>query len=1479
MKTARERRFRNRCDVEARCPLRAASLMSCLIAILAACGSHVYGEDEEVEPRPMDSAEISLASVSSCRIDSDCADGTFCLGTRCAVECSSDEDCRDGARCSERARCVRPLPASLEDIGDRDERTDIAVADSMEYAGSNEVVEWPDLRIPVPRGAPFVEVRLRTAKEVPEGSILYTVTFPAEAEHVLARRAEGSSEFQLVIPTGAAGADEPDSQYFDLGTPMGSRPFVLVPERPVGALYAGHFSPTAFGGAPLPVTFQIRTEPYDAVSLDAAKQAWLLLPRDARYLISFPEPGYDAAWVEAPLKRDEGLGAWVATFSRNLDARTLLGDGFGRPIARSVRVEIEEIDDGELRGAMADRWRGFFDRFSAEGIRESGVVGIAGRFEAHRTAAFQEAEAVDPDALGEVHIPPFPAPSLSTCEDAFFSFPRTEPKDPDEGEDLDPCEEISGVCDFRQASSRRRATCALAKAAHVLEGNTIETDLRAFLDADLPNPDGLSFTEYLQECASDASPRCRPSAELLCARELVSHAYLDVGADVDLLSRLSASYDSLSREAFVGRQLAAFHVDMQTRLEWLRGSEAPEFLAPVLKEYNEAILRKWRQDVLSAHVDGVLGQMDEAGMAVLARSPSDPEGMATRNQILIDLSSSWRAAMDALTVLAQRLNVLYQEDHRREDAAAEIRRLSFTLYVFAAVLNELSLETGSGSFGSLYGRGFADLNRERIALDLPFSQLVFSRDATVVVSQSVNPEMDQRSLLQDREGAARRAVSSAQEGVDRVLDEAHQREVDELSLRAEFEDQIVSLRNELIELCGLPLGCEASDVGFDPACAPPTEAGECGFVVERGQAGDGAVLPDASVAVSEAGRVLLSIKEAHRGVEEREAALMALIDEADLLQETMYAFADKVHEWDRRRRDVNVEVAGLLEEIGDLRDSLIQAELSTQRQSEQIRRGAYETQATAMERWNTIRIEGVEQDIDNLHAMAAHERGAAILKLLAERVDKLSDVIRDGMPTTVGMSNDPSWAGRLLHRKKAYGLSTVMLGAAYGLEWAERDKEIELEEQKALREAELDELKDMAELDALQSKTRIASLEAAFRKMELESERSINNIKALIDALERNLELDLAHERDLMELRDRRDQWLLKVSETPRLEYELVQADLTVEQRTLAYFEVVQQAELLERRLLSLQGRFGDINALIGSPDLLFAFSSRLDRAESRVSRARRALDDWLVALEYYAVRPFVAERLAIMLARNPAQLEAIADEILRLQRVCGGPVTREYMELSIRDDILGLRYANLQENGAVVSPEEQLKEVLQTAAVPDNRRVPVVAGARVGDFIDRGDTLAMSFELDVEQWGNLPLTCNAKLENVSVALDFEQEIEGTALPVVNVVYGTRGTLRSCQPGINEYVRQFGRGATSFASVTSFRTAGRTVSPIAGVGSHGDDAYWNVTLEGMPLAARYSILIDLRHASNQDIPWDRLADVRLRFGYTYQDVFPTGQCE
>jgi hypothetical protein len=1423
------------------------------VMLLAACTS--TSPQPRAPVQPLDTA-LTIASPNGCRLDDDCAAGTFCFQQRCVTECTTDAQCPAQARCSPRGRCVTgEAPDSGVD--------ETAFGTASTDVGGLTLTGWPtDSVLRVTPTAPFVSLRLTSSGPVTEGRLLYSVQLSGGALSVA--RAEGSTTFELAIPTGTAGSDTPAPQVVEVVTPIERRTLYLVPARPRAGWYTGTFVPPVFGGPGLPLEFAIQTEPADVLSLSDATAAWAWLPTAPEFLVSLATVTNDRAWVRRPLTYDASIGTWVALFAEDIAPAKYFGPGVFPLAGRSLRLEISQEDDGTLTGALADRWRGLFDQRNADGLRSPGVAMISGRFSVSRLQALPPTSQVR-DGLFTPSMPQQqPAPELTMCGDAFFAVPAAA------GQTDGPCKDVGNVATFRTVDAAKRATCALGVAREALAGPTVGMLLNALLDPSVPDPIGVTFKTFIEDCASDTSPTCKPTPKLSCARALVATAYLDADAASADVQRLSEAYDATTKEAFLGRQLAAFQVDTQTRLAWLQSSEAPPFLASTLRDYNMQILDRWRGKVLDAHLDSVFGQLDAAGLAVLTRSPTDPVAISNRQALLLDLSNSWRASMDALSLLTTRWNVLLQDSSSRARAAASVRATAAKLYAIAAILQELARESGASYLSSNFGAGFSMLLRELNRLSVPFDVLLFARDAEVVTSRSLDPNMNSRSLLRERELAARNAVKDATASVDLVLAEAQQTAVDGATLTARYEDQLLTLRNELISLCGLPVGCTAAEVGNTPECAVPTAAGRCGFAVNR----DGTVLVTESV--SEAGSTLLTLKEAAASAQEADARLAALVQQANLVGSTTEAFAQKVIRWDGQRRAVSTEIEALLADIATLNEERIDAAVADVRIQQTRRVAAYARQEANIANWDQIRARGIASDLKKLQTINGLNIASSALELAADRTDLLAKIMKEALPKQVGATTDPSFIARMGVRFPAWIASSALLVTSNIMEANASSLSVVLEGEQALREAELTNLEQLPDLDAMATENELSELQKEIDLSNLKTEKQVNSLRALVEALRRNLELDLAYDRDLQQLSDRRDTWRSLLVDSLRLEYGVLQAQLTARQREIAYYEVVQRAQLLEGRYLSLSARFGNLESLLGSPDVLFSFANRMARAESRIDRSRRALEEWLVALEYYAVRPFVDQRLAILLARNPAQLEAIANEFLRLQRACGGPVTIETVDVSLRDDLLGMDFATAREGSAPVSAGERFRALMQRALRPVNRKVPLSATQTLGQRLDRGEVLAGTFGLSVEGFANLARSCNAKVESVAVQVVGEGF---TGQPVVSIVYDGSSQLRSCQPGLDTLVQSLGPGTTAFASVTPFKTAGRAVSPIASVGGFGPAQTWNATLEGLPLAAGYTVLIDLTHPSNAALPWDRLEDVRLQFRYSYQDVFPEGQCQ
>lgn len=1428
------------------------------------------------------SGAIELASSQGCMLDVDCAEGLFCFQRQCTWECQADEDCRVGATCSPNGRCI--LPATLRatapnpiDDGTLDEEgfADVGAQQPV------RIEEYPPNVVEIDPGEPFVTVSLRTAVPVEGGAILYRVELEGEeGETPRTLRSEGETEFRFQIPTGKASGNqgEADLQRAYLTTSIGGFPIDIIPRISLSGLYAAEIEVREFGGSGLPLRFGLRVEPENA-SLEEATTRRVLLPASMHDLVSplrdASTSGATAKWVERPLEWDPIGEVWFARFAHDFEIGGSSQFGGGET-TRLIRLEIHQVEGRRLRGALADRWEGLFDARTADGVVVPAQVVLSGPFTAHRQERLP-AEAVDPiEGNPSIPSPPTGTPlAITECPGEVLDPLLTEVA----LQDPNPCEGITSVQAFRQAGSEARASCALAITDRALDGPTTASQVLAFLDEGQENPGGISFGEFLERCAA-GNGFCVPSPKLLCSEQLLAFAYQAQTDELSVAGELLEKYQLAARESYLGRQLAAFQVDTNTRLDWLRTSEAPLFLASELRAYNEQIMAKWEKQVLQAHFDVLARQFTPSSLEVLGRAPTDPDAIAVRKTILLEQAQTWQGAMEALQIAAQRWNSLYQDDRKREQAATYVRTRTLDLYLSAAVLSHLNRSSGSSATSSIFGSGFAALMRTQEQLSLPFNDLIFMRDAEVVVSRSVDPQSSSHTVLRELEDLARKAVEDAQASVDRVLDDAQEDEVNAHVLTSRMQTQAEELRAELVALCGLPEGCTIADLDARPECAVKVEPGRCGFLIDpvSGEYESFENL-EGMENVSEAGQAILGFREALIEYQMAQDEYRANEERARVELENADAFARNLARWQQRRQEVSVEIDQILSEIDAIEDATFEAQIAEIEQAHQIRKAAYQTQKQQAEDWAKIRYEGVSADMQKMTAINALNRSADALTLAGDEIDRTAELVKDGMPMSAGLSSDFTFAARLVMGMSAFFVTTGLRSAAWTLDTIALRLDQELQEAQARRDAKLAELEDLASLAETLTENKLEDLAASLRRVELENDREIAVRESLIDALRRNLEADIAYDRDLMELQDRRLQAKIRLQESSAAKARILRAEVVASQRHMAYMEVVQRAQLLQGRSLALQERLSQLENLIASPSVIFAFANRLARAESRVERAKTLLYDWLVALEYYAVRPFINQRLAILLARNPSQLEAISNELLRLQRVCGGMITYSTVDLSLRDDLLhgGFDMRQAEDQG-VIGAAERFRAVLAKGNVPVDTQVRYSTDESIGDVIANRSVLAATFDLRLDDFANLALTCNAKIASIDVHLVGEG-LGANVRPTVSILYDGTSTMRSCQPNINAIVGALDPGTTSFGSRTTFRTAGRSVSPVARIGEFGEPGTANRGLEGLPLASSYTLMIDPAKGENGKVDWSALEDVMLRLTYVYQDMFPVGQCE
>lgn len=1513
----RPRVFDGTCEVQEATALKDRSRglkMKCLfstitLAILSgslfgACGGDAPGDtdtgadtvsDTTADSGPDGSGEIAAAErpalpwspTSACRLDLDCDAGMSCFVGGCAAECSAAAACALGGECDERGRCV----STAKSVDQPPSASDMALVGGP--ARSQLIADDAvGLTIDLELGGTAIAEALAYRLEDSEGLF--------EQERILATPIIGS---QASISLPLSGAYVRAREGGRMGVRIRTEAGIVNLEVAVSPRENGAYSVQArieqFGTIALPMEFEIVTEPAD-VALADADAAWLVLPSGPSDLFA-PRPGTGADEVVArPLVYDALVDRWVAVtrYDFPLGAGVMVGGDAAEP-QRSLRIQLAYEAPGRVHGEFTDRWSGLFDVRSSAGVRSPSPVVFEGTFEGTLSGTARPASAVvvdvDDAAVSEVR----PLAALDACTDEMFpttfgtvteglSYETTSGRvyrceSPTRISGGSSAHYVDSVSSFISASDQPdvdtvRAECALAVAETALAGETTAALLQSFFDGDGATPGDRSFDAFMDDCAAGVDGLCRPSDEILCARELLAYAYSAPTGQLADAELVVEAFQRVSREAFLGRQLGAFQADASLRLSWLESSDFPAIVTATLRDFTGGLLETWQTSVLDVQLDVLALQYDSGGLALLSRQVSDADAVEGRQQLLFEMTQSWRGAMDALTLAAQRWNALYVSDVDRAEASSLVATRTRALYVLAGVAQSLNLRGGAGFANGTFASGFGALSVESGRLALSFDELVYARDGEVVVSRSLDPESSNFDLLRRLREEALASVGSAAESVGAVISEGTEQELTSAQVRNRLNGEIDALGDELVEVCGLPAGCTRSDVGIKPECAVAVEAGRCGYVLVEDTGGAETAT---GVNVSEAAASILRLETAVQNILIAQSEITTLANRVVIAQGSAESFASLIEGWnDARLASVDAVDEIIAARAGEWSGAL---ESLTAAIADQNRlRGTLATDAQSdAAAWKQIRIDGIAEDYANrLGALVLDGIGLGVDNLFKTMAAK-SVAAAQALPAYMGSSTDSLTKlsrGMILTTAQNRGLVTKVLSIS--LKVAAARVNAAGRRARLLQNAELVELADQDLADDTVVRNQIAALEAAVSLELTEQQVAEFGVDRLIEALRARTEAELAYGRDLVELQERRQRaWLLAV-DLSTLQARLGQTFLASGQRLLEIDQTTQRAQLLAARLAELKSQRSNINSLLGSPAVVFAWANRLSQAESELDRAKSSMINWLVGLEYFAVRPFMDQRIQILLARNTYQLEAIAAEMIRLESVCGGNTNAASATVSLAN-LLGFDDTRVDAvDEAEYGSGELFRAALARASVSVDRKVRLGSAFLAADLWGEDGVWAVEFPLGIKDFANLGASCNAKILSIDIALVGEGL--GAARPAVTLVHSGASTMRSCQPDLPTYVDQFGAGATSFDEVTLFRTESRGISPVADVG--GFDAppsldAGNFTLGGLPVAADYVLMIRRDIGENRDIPWTNLDDVLVRVNYTFQDFFPRGACQ
>jgi hypothetical protein len=1405
-----------------------------------------------VYPAPLEARPLELQGATACGIDADCDPGAFCFLGSCSAQCATGAECASG-ECDSRGRCAESTNKAAGG--------DLPAGPPNSRIAGLELINEPEMEIIVAPGEEFVTVTFETsASATPQGGLSYRIE--SSADDSLARRVQtsnGGTTHTVVIPTGAANPEfVGDLVDVTIVTPVGTIPLILKSVLTVAGIYEGTLKLDGLG-TEVPLKFGIDGD-MGALGTGVSN-AFLVVPSgEAAMFGPVAEsqlPALNASQeVRAPLEYDSAIGAWVATFSNAYDIPSdqAFGDLAATQVKRELRYELKVEADRTISGTLVDRWEGLYDATQSDGTRVIPKVQLGGSFRVTKSGL--QAATNSTDFLPFTNTP---NPQLQN-----FSLSAA-------------CATLADATDGCAARTTFAGAlaCSDAVAGGAVATRTL-TEVVAGLLAGGLTDDGKTFKEFLAGCADGTVAACVPTQAQRCGVELQAVAFglAPSGYSLDK-ERLWDGFGDLLLEVTGGPQLGAFFVDTESRRDWLENANygSTAITSAAAAQLNARLMDDYVTKVLGPNIEALRTYLQPSSFAFLSRVPDSADSIDQRDRLLIAMVGSWTATADSLSLAAQRWNEVYRLDGERRVKANEVAGYLGEMYRAAAVIIQLHKEAGKAAEAAPVAAGLNTLLLRYEALTQTFNELLFARDGELAVSSSLDPEQASRGVLAQRHEAALEAVDDASTKVDTLLQTLLDNDIRNADLFTNLDNAVNESQKRLVELCGQPDGCDPllpADAA-NPLCDTSWVAGVCGFKQSKSLLASRTPRSvegfESAANPSEAGLAIFAVGDAAREAEMAEQDLNALRGR----------LARKKTEYQAASADAVTRAAAtqtLIEAINDQYEELIASTETFEEadEAERIKAIADENNRKATLSVNyftqlgfTISMAALEQVDAGVASVSSNVRQS--LMGAAATVDDVGGKASDCPDVTVGV------AVRVGAAKCAVNLGTVGVVSALErsadiaagagelahtvVESANRWQNVAKESAALTTEFAQSILDIDATLRGLELKTKEVnasdSLKAenferyqtALREQTLRAEEDADAVGALLEEM-RQLSEDV-------------DQAGLKVLQTAK---QVVAAKLSYAQ--VAESARQERATLVMRRLQRQQ-----IAQLVAGPQAVFFAANGLTEAERELDRAKRKMNDWLVALEYAAVRPFYNERMSILLARNTYQLRAIADRLTDLEAQCGGATNLQDGTVSLREDLLGLRTSQFDTvSGQTLTPAQRFRQTLSQSDIPASRTMRYTVSQTVDQVAANSALLVVNFSLGLSAFGNLPLTCNAKLAGIAIKLVGDGLGDGQ--PAATLLYGGNSQTYSCQPGIDAYVQTFGQGDTTFGSTTSFVVEGRAASPIAGVSEMGSS---NVTFAGLPLAGDYTLIIDPALPANQAINWANLDDIELGLTFSYQDIF------
>ena len=1077
---------------------------------------------------------------------------------------------------------------------------------------------------------------------------------------------------------------------------------------------------------------------------------------------------------------------------------------------------------------------------------------------------------------------------------------------------------LTSVDGYNKLSTAERSFCLLAASDAILSD---ESRVSAILSAVLTNKDKTvgfkvdtacndageikTFSDFTKACMKEGCGLCADRPEIACAADLTARVYLNLDSTTPVSEKASLmdAWLDLMHESYLGQQYVAWSQDTKIRRDWLEGAVYPGTFAPnVMDDFNETLLNRFRTSVLDANHNVMAKQFSQTSLEMLGQALEDTsdEGItklsSARNAVLSELSDTWQSVAEGLALAARRHDVLTQNDAKRIETAKELRTYLFDLYFAGLVESNINLAADQGSLNASYGANLSNIVNKLESLDQPFESLVFMRDGEVFVDNRLQTDTT-TTALGTRMKTAQSSVEAAKAYRKEVFDKQDAKELKESELQDSFLTSLGAMRTELVNLCGYPTDCKDKKT-----CEINTDMYYCGFAVASTDLGGDfanesfAVTTSADdVKPSQAGLAILDYRQAlydyNSAKSEKEALEQKLLNNEAYYQ----SYKNNIETWNNARIKLIADIKTNLDKIGEYEDLIgqlddmeLQAELKAASDSAS-------KQQSALNSWDKLAKANLGTSTSMTTVAFAAGEGARWTefseRLLQDTADDLNwtalltntSLTPAGVAIT-GTTKAATEAGSVAIkalRSVSYGLQSAQAAADYAKEIANLQFEYQIDKIDRQNDVDLANVEKNLQQTLVALRTKAQTLkdkdgnDVSAKRSDLEAE-----IKELEEKIE-NLKMTAAQQEqygrdcnDLAALRTEFDNLKLDLASK---QYIVYVKQIGVYKALMNYLNIVQHAELVKGQYNAKNARFQSMMNLVNAPASVFQYAKDLESVEFFIESARNDLSDYLAAIEYLTVRPFVELRRAIYTARGTNELEKIFAQLEDLTTKCGtGAESQNQVTISLRNR-MGIDGADY--NG--ITPADRFHYALQTSELPISTQTRYIVGSKFSDKLIAGSYFNGTFNIS-SSFANIGNTCNAKIDKIQVRFVSKPGTKiresGDSIATVSLIYGGQGQLLSCHDKIEAIASSIGP-RTTYGEYSTFNT--KPFSDGINVSLFDADENYKLTqdvqfndvsvhtgLKGYPLMGTYTVLFDPSMGENKGINWNNVADIELRITYT-----------